>query len=151
MADIRAGDEIGIGYWPEAVQARDDTSLSNQTSTTFIPGSPENGTTFVAPTTGRVGVIVSGELRQEDAANRIFLGFELYLGTSAAGTLILAGDVERGISTTGTAGEATIHGNMSMVSNLTAGSTHYVRSVFSVEGGTTNDVFSRTVAVIPLP
>lgn len=151
MADLRAGDEISTEYWPPAVKARDDTSITNQTSTSYIPGSPENGVAFVAPVSGRVGLIVAGDIRQNDSSDRIFMTCEVYEGDDSGGTEVLAASAFRGISTSGQSGEAQIHGNMSQLDGLTAGDTYFIRSVFRVEGGSTNDVFSRSVTVIPLP
>lgn len=154
MAEIRVGDEISTEWWPEAVSVTEDTDQLNVTSTAWTAGSPEAGVTFVAPKSGRVGVVVGAEMRNQDTAgNRIFVSFELYQGSSSSGTLLIAPVAARGVSTSGdtTASEFHTHGNMSMVESLAAGSTHYVRAMHQVIGGTTNDIGHRRLVVIPLP
>lgn len=154
MTDIYAGDEITVANWPVSVSSQDSTAISNITSTTAIPGSPEVGMTFTAPPSGRIGLIVAADMRNQDTAgNRVFVTAEVYEGTSASGTLIQAGEAVRGVSTSGdtSASQFQLHGNMSMVEGLTSGATHYARVVYFVAGGTTNDIQYRRVTVVPLP
>ena len=102
---------------------------------------------------GRVGVVVAAEMRQQDpGGNRLFVQFELRLGSTSAGTLIVGAVVARGVSTTGdvTASEFMTFGNMSMVDGLTPGSTYFIRTMHRVDGGTTNDIGHRRLVVIPL-
>lgn len=152
MADIEAGDLIETGWWPESVQVQENTDQLNVTSTTSIAGSPECSTTFIAPMSGRVGVVVSAEMRNDDTAgNRLFVQFEIRLGSSA-GAVHTAVSVTRGVSTTGdlTASQFMVFGNMSMVEDLTPGSTYFIRTMHRVDGGTTNDIGHRRLVVIPL-
>lgn len=148
-----AGDEIGSEWWPESVQSDDGTTISNITSVTYITGTPVVSVTFVAPTSGRVGVCIGGGFVEQAAGNRVWISYELYLGTSSAGTLIHAGVDVRGATTSGdaTASGDQVHGNMSMEEGLTAGSTYYAQVVYKVSGGTTNDITRRRIIVIPLP
>lgn len=154
MADIEAGDLIETAWWPDSVQVQENTDQLNQTSTSFIAGTPECSTTFVAPKSGRVGVVVAGEMRNDDTAgNRINISFELRLGTTSAGTLVTAANIVRGVGTTGdtTASQFMTFGNMTMVEGLTSGSTYFIRTMHKVDGGTTNDIGHRRLVVIPLP
>lgn len=154
MTEIKVGDEISTEWWPEAVTVTEDTDQLNITSTSYIPGTPEAGVGFVTPKTGRVGIVVAADMRNNDTAgNRLFVSFEVYEGTSASGALVLSPTAARGVSTSGdtTGSEAMRHGNMSMVEGLTPGVDHYVRVMFQVAGGTTNDIFHRSLVVIPLP
>lgn len=153
MADIEAGDLISTAWWPESVQVSDDSDILDITSTSFIAGTPECSTTFVAPMSGRVGVVVAAEIRNSDTAgNRVNVTFEMRLGTTSAGTLVVAADIVRGVGTTGdtTASQFMVHGNMTMVQGLTAGSTYFIRTMHKVDGGTTNDIGNRRLVVIPL-
>ncbi len=88
------------------------------------------------------------------AGSQIFLTFQLYLGTSASGTLIQDAREDLGISSVGdtTAGGSVemCWGNLHMVEGLTPGATYYVRLVYRVESGSTNDLRARRVTVIPL-
>lgn len=149
----QSGDQISAGYWPESVQSDDGTTISNITSTSYITGSPVVSVTFTAPKTGRVGVCIGGGLVEQAAGNRTWISYELYLGSSASGTLIHAGIDVRGVNTSGDAtasGDQTL-GNMSMEENLTPGATYYAQVVYKVTGGSTNDITRRRIIVIPLP
>lgn len=152
MAEIAAGGEIDANWWPESVRFVENTDQNNVTSTTFIAGSPECSGTFIAPLSGRVGVIVAAELRQQEASQRIFLSFEIRLGSSA-GAVHTGAVVHRGVSTTGDATPSNYlsHGNMSMVDGLTPKATYFIRTMQLVSGGTTNDIGHRRVCVIPMP
>lgn len=148
-----AGAHITSDWWPESVQSDDGTTISNITSTSYIAGSPVVSVTFTAPRSGRVGVCIGGGLREDSGGNRVWISYELYLGTSASGTLVHAGIDVRGVNSSGDAtasGEQT-HGNMSMEENLTPGATYYAQVVYKVSGGTTNDVTRRRIIVFPLP
>lgn len=148
-----SGEQISAGYWPESVQDDDGTTISNITSTTFITGSPVVSVTFTAPKTGRVGVCIGGGLVEQAAGSRVWITYELYLGTSSSGTLIHAGVEPRGVNTSGdttASGDQTL-GNMSMEENLTPGATYYAQVVHRTSGGATNDITRRRIIVIPLP
>lgn len=152
MADIEAGELIETGWWPESVQVQENTDQLNVTSTTSIAGSPECSTTFVAPLSGRVAVVVSAEMRNDDTAgNRLFVQFEIRL-TNSSGAVHTAATVVRGVSTTGdlTASQFMTFGNMSMVETLNPGATYFIRTMHRVDGGTTNDIGHRRLVVIPL-
>lgn len=151
--EILAGDQISTGWWPESVESGSSLLISNITNTAFEPGTPEVGATFEAPLTGRVGVAVSGGMVEQSSADRVFMTFELYLGTSSGGTLVQAAVEVRGISTGGDAtasGDQSL-GNMTMVENLTPGSTYFARIVYRTQAGTTNDITHRRITVIPMP
>lgn len=153
--EIKAGDGITTEWWPESVEAQDATTISNITSTSFIPGSPEVGVQFTSAKTGRCAVCVSAGMFEQSAGDRLFVSFEVYEGTSASGTLVRSARSGNGISTHGdtTAGGSgeMVKGNMTMVQGLTPGVTHYARMVYAVDGGTTNDLRQRRLTVIPTP
>lgn len=153
MADILAGLQIETAWWPESVQVQENTDQLDITSTAYTAGSPECSTTFTAPMSGRIGVVVAAEMRNDDTAgNRVNVTFELRLGSTSAGTLIVSPVVVRGVGTTGdtTASQFMTNGNMTMVEGLTAGSTYFIRAMHKVDGGTTNDIGHRRLVVIPL-
>ena len=153
MPEIKTGEIVETEWWPESVTVTEDTDISDISSTSFTPGSPVCATTFVAPRSGRVGVAVSAEMREESLGNRLFVSYEIYQGTSAAGTLVRSARAGFGVSTNGDAGGTSQFmtlGNMSMVENLVEGATHYIRTMHSVDAGTTNDIGLRRLTVIPL-
>lgn len=152
MADIEAGDLIETAWWPESVQVQENTDQLDVTSTSFIAGSPECSTTFVAPMSGRAGVVAAAEMRQQDpAGNRLFVTFEIRL-TDSAGAVHTAANVVRGVDTTGDTGASQYmtFGNMTMVEALNPGATYFIRTMHRVDGGTTNDIGHRRLVVIPL-
>lgn len=154
MPDIGIGDQISTAWWPAAVQNDQAADILNVTSTVFIPGATTCDVTFVASRTGRAGVAIHANWVQQAAGDRLFFGYEVYLGTSAAGTLVRSGRAGFGVSDNGATGGSLEQGwgNMTMVEGLTAGSTYFARLVFMTEGvGGTNDVTHRRIIVFPLP
>lgn len=152
--EVRVGDPIGTEWWPESVEAQDGTLISDISSTSFIVGSPELGVTFVAPRSGRVAVCVSAGMFEQSAGNRLFLSFAVHEGTSTAGAQVQVPRTMNGVSTHGdtTAGGSgeMVKGNLAMVEGLVGGDTYYAVTMFSVDGGTTNDIRQRRITVIPL-
>lgn len=155
MTDFKTGDRLSTEWWPESVEDADSTVISNITSTTFIPGSPECGTTFTAARSGRAAVCVSGGMTEAAAGSQLYVSFQVYLGTSSSGTLVRSAREPFGVSTTGdtTAGGSSemCWGNMTMLQGLTPGETYYARIVYRVESGSTNDLRERRITVFPLP
>lgn len=148
---FEAGEEISIAAWPESVSVTEETNFLEISSTTFIPGSPACEALFLSPSSGRVGVVVSGSLQEQANNTRVFLSFEVYEGTSASGTLVWDAEATYGVSTSGFTGGAMTLGNFTIVRPLTPGVAHYVRTMHMVEAGATSDLFSRRLVVIPLP
>lgn len=151
--EVKAGDQITTSWWPPAVQAESSTDILDISNTSFAAGSPEVGVVFKAPETGRVGIAVSGGMREDSAGNRVFMTYELFLGSSSSGTQLLAPSAIHGISTTGctTASLDQAVGALEMRQGLTPGATHYARIMYNTEGGTTNDITHRRIVVFPLP
>lgn len=153
MSDIAPGQEISAMWWPDSVRVAEATDQLDITSTSFIAGTPECSTTFVAALSGRALVAWAAEMRNDDTAgNRLFVSFEVRLGTSA-GAVFLAASAFRSVSTSGdtTASSYMIHGNTLMLEGLTPKATYFIRTMHQVAGGTTNDIGYRRVCVIPLP
>ena len=150
--EIKAGDQITADFWPPSVQADDGTVISNITNTTWAPGSPEVGVAFTAPKTGRVGIAVCGGMRETSATNRVFMTYELFLGSDNTGVQVEAPAIARGISTSGNtvASLDQAMGALEMYEGLTPGSTYYARIVYETEGGATNDITRRRIIVFPL-
>lgn len=153
MSDILPGDEISADYWPPAVQAESFVANDNVTSTTPIAGTPAVNVTFVAPITGKVAVCVAGGIDGDSANDRGFVTYEMYLGTSAAGTLVQAARAPFGVSNYGGNNSDTMqHGNMTAQVGLTPGATYFARIVHFVEGvDGTVDIDMRRIIVFPIP
>lgn len=150
MPDTFAGDEITRDHWPAAKIARNLVAIDDISNTSFAAGTTCE-LTFVAPSSGRVAVVVQGGIDQDSAGNRVFITYELYLGDSASGTLIVAAKEANGISSNGgPASNDLICGNLTMVAGLTPGATHFARMMHRTEGGATNDVTFRKLIVFPV-
>jgi hypothetical protein len=156
VPDILIGATIKAADFPASVWAQDTTEILNITSTTFIPGTPEVGTTFVAPTSGRVLVFVGGAARAQTGDNRTFIVANVFEGASAAGTQVLSASV--GFTGCGFSLASTSYYYQSRVfrlPNLTPGATHYARVMYSVTntGATDNtcDIACREIGVVPIP
>lgn len=154
MPDIGIGDQISTKWWPAAVEAEQATDNLNIASVTYIvPPTAACSLTFTASRTGRAGVCVAGNWVQSSTLNRLFLSYEVYLGTSAAGTLIRSARDLFGVSDHGSTLTSTEigWGNMSMIEGLTEGATYFARVMTRVDGGATNDITHQRLIVFPLP
>ena len=150
MTDLRAGTTVRALDFPPTVQAGDGTLISNITSTVYLVGSPEVGTTFMAPTSGRVKLITSLVARDNGGDNTVYLTPQVYLGTSASGTQIVLATIRHAVSTMGEASNYQSHERVSFLDGLTPGSTYYIRVGYRVSGGTTADLTYRGIIVVPL-
>lgn len=162
MTDLLAGSKVKALDTPPTVQVGDATALSNITAPSYTAGSPEVGTTFTAPTSGRVLITVSGSLRNNGANDdRVFLTAQVFLGSNSSGTEVVAPTVTVfGISSAvGNANAGFQYlGRTSMLDGLTAGATYYVRTMHVESAGTsgggsnpfhTIDIGYRQVLVAP--
>lgn len=128
----------------------DPTTSRTTTSTSFTSTlSPANicGTSFVAPTSGKVLITWRATL-VNSGANYSSCSFEIRAGsTVGAGTVFLASADERTISTDSTTYEG--QGASEYVSGLTPGATYNVFLTHRVVAGT-QTVLRRTVGAVPL-
>ena len=155
MTDILVGAKVKAADFPASAWSQDTTEITDITSTTFIPGSPEVGTTFVAPTSGKVLMFVGGSARAHTGDNRTFLAANVFLGTSSAGTEVLSSSI--GFTGCGfsLASTSYYYQNRSFhLTGLTPGSTYYARVTYSVTttGATDgrSDISCREIGVIPI-
>lgn len=138
---------------PRSVWDQDRTLIENISGTANIPGSPEVGVVFVAPTSGRVLVFIGGQIRNRGGTQRVFLRPEVYADTDAAQDLLTL--VEDGAfkefassppETAFMAGS-----RMFILTGLTPGKEHYARVTYYVSGGSDSDIGAREIGVVPLP
>lgn len=149
-----AGQKIKALDFQATVSSSDSTVLSN-VGTTLATQTPTVAVTFVAPTSGKVLVHLAGNGRCTTSLQAMIFDWELYLGTNASGTLILAtGVTDRRlvIVAAGAAGSTFGHnlGRTVYVSGLVAGSTYYARSMTASSNTATGDIFYRMITVEPL-
>jgi hypothetical protein len=139
---------------PVTVGIFDNTTNANLTNITYAAGAPEVGITFVAPATGRVLLTVGGGVRNNAAnGDRVFLAPEVFAGSDATGSQILAPSVAPNGAGSG-GGFATDDFRYlcrtTMLTGLTAGATYYVRIVHeTVLGSATADIAAREITVQP--
>lgn len=147
-----AGQKISALDFTEAKTANSNTANDNVSSTTFVAGSPAVDTTFIAPTSGKVEITVGGLIQDDTGNNRGFLEFEVYQGTSAAGTpIIVAPNTQyRWTSKGRAAADPEAASRSRTVTGLTAGVEYYARTVHAVDAGSTVDFKGRSIDVKPL-
>ncbi|MGI5286650.1 hypothetical protein ACQEVF_25380 [Nonomuraea polychroma] len=149
-----AGRPVRALDYPPAVWDQDTTSILNPTNTSYITGSPEVSVTFIAPTSGRVLIVVGGGLGNSSGANRIFLSPEVR-ETDSAGDLVLAASVtNRGFGSDNSSAGAHYGSRESVLEGLTPGQLYYavVKYVVINDGGTnTADIAARDITVVPIP
>lgn len=151
MTDILAGATIRSADFPAAQFAQDTTILGDLSNTTFQPGSPVVDTTFTAPTSGRVWVVLGAGARDNAGTNNhAQVSFEIYEGSDATGTLVVSPSHEMSVTPSDSA-TANYHrvGAAYLIGGLTPEATHYTRMVHRVSGGTSVDITIRDIAVIP--
>jgi hypothetical protein len=142
-----AGQIVRALDFPPAVTVTEATTQANITSTSYAAGSPSCSLTFTAATSGQANIAVWGRM-QGDGTFRVFLGFELRLG-SVSGTIIEAVSDSNAAQTAIVSTESV--GISFLATGLTAGSTYFVRTMHKVAGGTTSDIFTRRITVTPAP
>lgn len=149
MPDILVGAPISAADFPQARWASETTSNNNQTSTSYIPGTPSCETTFVAPTSGSVLLSVGGGGSDNSGTNRVHIAPEVRVG-SAAGAVVLAANVStRGVGFPGEASAAAYRSRTTLLTGLTPGVTYYARTMHRVSGGSTADIPVREIVVAP--
>lgn len=155
MTDILVGAKVKAADFPASAWAQDTTEILNISSTTFIAGTPEVGTTFVAPTSGKVLMFVGGSARGQTGDDRILMAANVFLGSNSSGTQVLSSSV--GFTGCGfsLASTSYYYQNRSFhLTGLTPGSTYYARVTYSVVNtGTANnvcDIACREIGAIPI-
>lgn len=149
MSDLLAGTIITGTDAPASGRDDDTTSQGSITSTSYAAGANVCGTTFVAPTTGRVLVIWrAGHIDNNTAGADTFLSVEVRQGSSiGSGTVELAAADDWAVQHEGV--NEVGFGTAYPVERLTAGSTYNARTMHRVSAGT-GTVDDREIIVIPL-
>lgn len=136
---------------PATAWAQDDLSQLNLSNTIYIPGTPEVGVTFTAPTSGRVILTVGGGARDNGGnGDRVFIVPQVFRGPSTGGTEHLAPSVVvRGYASVPATEYA--HGSRTtLLQNLIPGETYYARIMFATAAGSgTADISCREISVTP--
>lgn len=149
MPDLVAGSRIkAVDYTPAAGIVDDANYLDISTSYTF-GGVAE--ATFVAPTSGRVLLIV-GAGANPGASQTVNVAPEVYEGVDATGTLIVSAHAGlRGVIIYGSVARITVWSRITLLEGLVPERTHYARAVFRGAGGTTSDLLVHSIFIAPVP
>lgn len=150
MSNLSAGTVVNALDFPPTVQANDATSNNNISSTSYVTGSPVVSTTFTAPTSGRVRLIVSMVGGADATGNRVFVSPQVFEGTDATGTEVLSPSVATAVGTISEQTSSSSYERCSFLDGLTPGGTYFVRTMHRVTGGSTIDLLYRGVIVVPL-
>lgn len=131
------------------------TTDENFASASFIPGTVVVGTTFVAPSSGKVIVHFSGYLVSDVNANAVLLSFEMKTGgTIGSGTLVgAAANSDRAIACGRAVNSGAVAllnaGNWALYTGLTPGATYNVRTLHAADPGNTSHALYRQILVQP--
>lgn len=150
---LSAGTPVRAVDFPRAQYAFAQTDINNITSTAYVQGDPEIAVRFMAPTSGRVAVMISAGLRNNAAnADRVFVSFKLFEGDPADGVEIQVEDAKFGRSNPATqTDEHQYGGHLTIVSGLTPGTWYYARVRHRTTlGSGTADVAFRGILVFPV-
>lgn len=139
-----------------AIQVEENTTISAETSTTFIPGTPVCGTAFVCPVSGRVKVTLGSYLQQAQNTNEAQIAWEIREGATVGSGTVISG---LGVSTTRAivAGQAVNTG--AEASNaaskvylvpaglLTPGATYNIQTMIRTTPAGSMNVFARSLII----
>lgn len=154
-SDLSAGTRVKSLDFPRAQRVTDQTTQANLTSTSYGTGDPEVAVRFLAPTSGKVAVVLSAGVRNNTAANedRVFVSFRILVGDPADADLFQTEEVKLGVSNTAAgADDFTYAGQATMVQGLTPGTYYYAQVRHRVTlGSGTADISNRSIMVFPIP
>lgn len=150
MSNLSAGTIVTALDFPPTVQATDNTGITNVSSTSYITGSPVVSTTFTAPTSGRVRLVVGAVFGAGGGGNRMFISPQVFEGTDASGIEVLSPSVATAVGSMSEQTSYSSYERASFLDGLTPGGTYFVRTVHRVTGGATIDLLFRGVIVVPL-
>lgn len=152
MPDLIPGSVIEAADWPPSVSDSDSTTVLNVANTSYIPGTPEVAVPFIAPSSGRVLLIVSLAAGDNTGTWRLAHAPEIYEGGDATGTRVVDADVGlRGVLTPQTATNFGCWSRITLLENLTPRAQYYARGVYRVTGGSSCDMTYRDIAVMAVP
>lgn len=150
---LSSGTPVRAVDFPRAQFSFSQTDINNETSTSYIVGTPEIAVRFMAPNSGRVAVMLSAGCRNNAAnADRIFIAFRILVGDPNDGDLYQTDEVKFGRSNPATqTDEHQYGGQLTVVGGLTPGRYYYaqVRHRTTLGSGTA-DTSYRAILVFPV-
>lgn len=152
--NLSAGTTVRALDFTPAVQTFNNTNINNISATTYTVGTPEVAVRFMAPSSGRVAVVLSAGTRNNGAnADRIYVTYRVFEGDHANANLVQSEEVARGLSNPATqADNFQYHGHVTMVDGLTPGTYYYFQARHRTTlGSGTADISYRSLLVFPIP
>lgn len=149
-----AGQPVKALDFPPPVWSQDTTAIANPTNTSYTAGSPAVSVTFIAPTSGRVLIIVGGGCGNSAGADRIFLSPEVRLTDSSGAVVLTPSVTNRGFSSDMCSSGHVYGSRESVLEGLTPGQQYFARVMYVVAadpGAQTADIAARDITVVPLP
>jgi hypothetical protein len=151
MPSIADGELVTAIDFPPSVYAYDDTRISDISSTSYISGTTIVSVYFLAPTSGRVLLTVGGGLQDSSTANRVHLA-PVVREDDPSGNAVVSADVAtRGIGSPEQCTSFMYLSRTTLLTGLTPGRTYYAHTAYKVSGGSTGDIQSRDISVVPVP
>lgn len=145
-----AGQIVRALDFTEARYAADIGNIDNVTETTPQIGDPEVSVTVIAPTSGKLGIVIGGGA-DDSAGERVFLEPLVREGSSTGADVFVGEQQTTGWGSSPGATAPMYGGGIPhIVSGLTPGAAYWCAVTYRVSGGTTADVNSRTIFVVPL-
>lgn len=150
-----AGQPVKALDFPPPKWAQDSTTITNPSNSSYATGTPEVSVTFVAPTSGRVLLIVGGGAGNSAGADRIFLSPEVRETNSSGDVVLTASVTNRGWASDNCSSGYVYGSRESVLEGLTPGQVYYavVKYVVATSdgGASTADIACRDIGVVPLP
>lgn len=141
------------GYETPVTQWDQDTTLQlNVASTSYIEGTPPVGVTFMAPTSGRVLLVIGGGARDNSGTADVLMAPEVYTGTQAieANRVVTTGNRHAQFP-----GEVAPHyiyqSRATVVTGLAPLQIHFARLLYRASTGGSCDISVREIIIVPLP
>lgn len=154
MAILPPGSNVYGLDFPPSQYDQDWTTISNISTTTYVSGTPEVAVTMTGPSSGKLFVCIGCGIRNNAAtAESAYVTYQVF-EDSVNGALVQAANDDFGVRSSGIAQsqEYQYHGNMSLVTGLTANRSYYFQVVHKTAlGNGTADIASRDILVIAVP
>lgn len=144
---IPTADELQALVLPSSVVNRQDTAITEITSTTYATGGTVCGVAFTAPPSGRVLILWNGQLDHDTAGRETLLSIRVGTGEDLGlGTQVFGASDNVCLSKGGTVRDR--NGVSHLLDGLTAGNVYNVALMHRVTTGGNGRVARRQVAVM---
>lgn len=149
MTDLLAGTEVLAQDVTPTQYTFEGTLQSNINSSGYSEPTNPCRVSFIAPTTGRVKIIVGGGGEDDSGDGRVRLAPEVHENDINGETVMSPNSLTNGYISMGEASAFHYHCRVSILDGLTPGMTYFARLM--VTGGTTSDLRNKNLIVVPVP